>query len=130
MLLRFPLPDEGGRRENSLTWGGGGPGVVSGSPLREDGTKRFQRHDLVERPLVKRRAQGGRCHLTESRQFVSLLIAGHLGRGGPVGSGVLGRQGGHWVVALGLSECLELHGEHMTLVGTQESRQAPAQALS
>lgn len=65
----------------------------------------------------------------ELRQFGSLLIAGHLRRGTPVG-GVLGGQGDQGTVTLDLSERFKLPGEHATPAGTQECRQAPAQALS
>lgn len=46
-----------------------------------------------------------------------------------MGSGVLGGQGDQGTVTLGLPERFELLDEHATPAGTQEGRQAPAQAL-
>lgn len=67
------------------------------------------------------------CRIT--RNFGSLLIAGCLRRGAPVGHGVVGGQGDQGTMTLGLSERLKLLGEHATPAGTQEGRQAPAQSL-
>lgn len=68
--------------------------------------------------------------IAELQQFGSLLVAGLLRRGiTPVG-GVFGGQDGQGMMTLGLSECFKLSGEHTTPTGTQEGRQASAQALS
>lgn len=67
------------------------------------------------------------CRIT--RHFGSLLIAGGLRRGAPVGRGVVGGQGDQRTMTFGLSERLELLGEQATPAGAQESRQAPAQSL-
>lgn len=48
-------------------------------------------------------------HTAESQQFGSLLIAGHLRRGTPVGR-IFGGHGDQGTVALGLSERFQLLG--------------------
>lgn len=83
----------------------------------------------MERSSVKRRAGGGWGHFAELRQFGSLPIAGHLWRGTPVGSWVVGGQGNQGPMTLGLLEGFQLPGQHATPTDTQEGRETPAQAL-
>lgn len=65
----------------------------------------------------------------ESSQFGSLLIAGGLGRGSPVGSIAFWLQE-LGLVMLGFPGDFELLGQQATAVGRQEGRQTSAQALS